>query len=128
MAMPAEAKARNATRFGWQTSAAAIVAGVVMGSPLSVSGQSARPDPANAGALAPIPKYQSAFSDYRPFREEKIGSWKDVNQEVADNPGMGSLGPMKHGPGMIMPEIDSKTSDAPKSESGAAGHDMRQMK
>ena len=115
-------------RFGWRSIAAAIVVGAAIGSPLWASAQSARPGPADAGALAPPPKYQSAFSDYQPFREEKIGSWKDVNKEVADNPGMGSMGSMKHGPGMTMPGMDAKAGDAPKRKEGGAGHDMSSMK
>ena len=84
-----------------------------------------RPDPTDTNAAAPPPSYQSTFSDYQPFRDEKVRSWKEVNKEVADNPGMGS---MKHGPGMAMPGMDSKTGDAPKGKEGAAGHDMGLMK
>ena len=84
-----------------------------------------RPDPAEPRAPAPRPSYQPAFSDYQPFRDEAVRSWKDVNKEVADNPGMGS---MKHGSGMTMPGMEAKTGDAPKGKEGAAGHDMGSMK
>ena len=84
-----------------------------------------RPDPAEPSAAAPPFSYQSAFSDYRPFRDEKLRSWNDVNKEVADNPGMGS---MKHGLGMTMPDMDSKTGDAAKEKGDTAGHDMGSMK
>ena len=84
-----------------------------------------RPDPTEPSAAAPPFSYQSAFSDYRPFRDEKLRSWNDVNKEVADNPGMGS---MKHGLGMTMPDMDSKTGDAAKEKGDTAGHDMGSMK
>ena len=84
-----------------------------------------RPEPTDPRTPAPPPSYQSAFSDYQTFRDEKIRSWKDVNQEVADNPGMGS---MKHGAGMAMPGMEAKTGDAPKGKEEAAGHDMGSMK
>jgi len=81
------------------------------------------PNPADPGAAASAMKYESAFSDYQPFREQKINSWKEVNQVVADNPGMGPMGSMKDMPGM-----DTKTGDASRSKEGAAGHDMGSMK
>ena len=84
-----------------------------------------RSDPANPSAGTSPPQYQSTFSDYQPFRDEKIRSWKEVNQEVADNPGMGA---MKHGPGMTMPGMESKPGDAAKAKEGAARHDMGSMK
>jgi Cu/Ag efflux protein CusF len=84
-----------------------------------------RLDPADPSAPAPRPSYQPAFSDYQPFRDEPVRSWKEVNKEVADNPGMGS---MKHGSGAAMPGMDSKTGDAAKGKEGHAGHDMGSMK
>jgi Cu/Ag efflux protein CusF len=84
-----------------------------------------RPDPADPGAAAPPLSYQSTFSDYQPSRDEKVRSWKEVNKEVADNPGMGS---MKHGAGMAMPGMDSKASNAPKGKEGTAGHNTGSMK
>ena len=86
------------------------------------------PNPADPGAAAPAVKHESAFSDYRPFRDEKIRSWKEVNQEVADNPGMPGMGAMKDMPGKTMAGMDSKAGDAPKSKEGAAGHNMGSMK
>lgn len=57
------------------------------------------PDPAEAGRPAPPIEYQSVFSGYQPFREQKGNAWKEVNKEVADNPGMGKEG---------MPGIEGK--------------------
>ena len=61
--------------------------------------------PAAVGSAVSVPSLtsESAFADYQPFRDEKLRSWKDANQVVADNPGMGSMGAMKGMPGMKMP-------------------------
>jgi hypothetical protein len=67
-----------------------------------------RPGPAERSAASPRPDYQSAFSDYRPFRDENVRSWKEVNKEVADNHGMGA---MKHGPGTAAPGQDAPKND-----------------
>lgn len=37
---------------------------------------------ATAGSRPP-PEYQSAFGDYRPFKDQPVASWRDVNGEVA---------------------------------------------
>ncbi|MEK6242969.1 MAG: copper-binding protein [Pseudomonadota bacterium] len=102
-----------------------LLAALLSASEWTLAQARTRPDPAKPSTTAPPPSYQSAFSDYQPFRDEKVRSWKDVNQEVADNPGMGS---MKHGPGMPMPGMDAKAGDATKGKDGTAGHDMGSMK
>ena len=66
-----------------------------------------RNDPTDSRADVPLPGYQSAFSDYQPFREQTINSWKQVNKEVADSPGMGSMSGMT---GETIPDMDSKTA------------------
>ena len=86
------------------------------------------PNPADPAAASSAVKHESVFSDYQPFRDEKIKSWQEVNKEVADNPGMGSMGSMKHTPGMTMPGMDAKSGDAPNSKGAAAGHNMGSMK
>lgn len=102
-----------------------LLAALLSASEWTVAQSRSRPDPADPGAAAPPPSYQSTFSDYQPFRDEKVRSWKEVNQEVADNPGMGA---MKHGPGMTMPGMDAKSGDAAKGKDKAPGHDMGSMK
>ena len=92
---------------------------------IAMAQSSKLPNPADPSAVVAFVKYKSAFSDYQPFREQKSDFWKQVNKEVADNPGMGS---MKDMPGKTMPGMDSKTADAPMSKDSAAGHDMDSMK
>lgn len=83
------------------------------------------PNPADPAAAVPALEYESAFSDYQPFREQKGNAWKQVNKEVADNPGMASMHSMKKMPGKTVPGMDSKAADEPMSKEG---HDMKQMK
>jgi len=44
--------------------------------------QQVRANPANPDATAPSPQYQSSFDGYRPFRDEKLRPWREVNEEV----------------------------------------------
>ena len=39
--------------------------------------------PTNPSAAVPAVKYQSAFTGYLPFRDEKLAPWRDVNDEAA---------------------------------------------
>ncbi len=65
------------------------------------------PDPADPGAISPATKYESAFSDYHPFREQTRNSWKQANKEVADSPGKDSMSGV---PSDSMPDMDSNTA------------------
>ena len=80
-------------------------------------------DPTDPRVTVPTVKYESAFSAYMPFREEKIRSWREVNQEVAHD-GMGSMGSMKDKPGQSVPGMDKQPASGPMSQTSAAGHDM----
>ena len=71
------------------------MSGLIIGVATAASYSSQRPDPADSRATAPVAGYDSVFSDYRPYRDQEIRPWKEVNQEVADNPGMGPMGSMK---------------------------------
>ena len=42
-----------------------------------------QPHPADPAAPAPAVKYESAFADYRGFREEPLAPWRGVNAEAA---------------------------------------------
>ena len=46
------------------------------------AGAAAQDRPADPAATAPALKYESAFADYRPYREEKLAPWRDLNDEV----------------------------------------------
>ena len=97
---------------------------LIIGATTASAQTSKLPDPADPGSAAPAVKYESAFSDYQPFQEQKSNSWNQVNKEVADNPGMGS---MKDMAGKTMPGMDSKTAEQTMRKQGG-GHDMDSMK
>ena len=78
-------------KLNWSLYAALCVASTPH---LSFAQPAARADPNEPGRPVPISEYQSAFAGYRPFQEQKGNAWKEVNKEVADNPGMGSMGAM----------------------------------
>jgi len=42
-----------------------------------------RKDPVKPEARVPAVTYRSAFADYRPYREQEVAPWRDVNAEVA---------------------------------------------
>lgn len=58
---------------------------VVVLTPLAASAQQPNSglSPAYAGAAVPAVKYESAFTGYVPFRDEKLVPWRDVNDEAA---------------------------------------------
>ena len=85
-------------------------------------------NPADPDAAVPQLKYESVFSDYQSFQEQKSDSWKQVNKEVAQ--GAASLNAM---PGDTMPGMASRSGDASTSKAGAGArhthspkHDMKQ--
>lgn len=51
--------------------------------PAAAQQQAAAAHPADPRALVPPPQYSSAFNSYRPFRDEKPGPWREINDEVA---------------------------------------------
>ena len=86
-----------------------LLAAAGVGSLTAHAQVSARPDPGDPGTPAVSDKPDSGFKGYKSFREQPVRSWKDANQEVADNPGMGSMANM---PGMNMPGMGSKDAAA----------------
>lgn len=38
--------------------------------------------PTDSSAVVPTVKYESAFTNYFPFRDEKLAPWREVNDEV----------------------------------------------
>lgn len=58
----------------------------------------AKSHPADPGATAPAATYESAFAGYLPYRDEKLASWRDVNDEAARVGGhIGIFGGAAHG-------------------------------
>jgi hypothetical protein len=68
--------------------------------PLAVLAQQppAKSHPAVPGAAVPAVNYESAFAGYTPYRDEKLVSWRDVNDEAARVGGhIGIFGGAAHG-------------------------------
>lgn len=42
----------------------------------------ARPDPSDPKAAVKDRPYESAFKDYRPYRDSEAGRWREANEEV----------------------------------------------
>ena len=50
--------------------------------PAAMAQDLSKSHPADPSAKVPDLKYESAFSGYSPYREEKLVPWRDVNDEV----------------------------------------------
>ena len=68
-----------------QVKFAALLYSVVVLTPFAATAQQRTngPGPANPSAAVPAVKYESAFTGYVPFRDEKLAPWRDVNDEAA---------------------------------------------
>ena len=75
-------------------------------------------DPADPSVAPPPVRYESVFSGYRPFQEQKIAAWPQVLEEVAALPGM--AGHAGHG-GMSMTGPASSANTATTAPPSLAG-------
>ena len=94
--------------------------------PLATLAQSGRSDPAVASAFAPALRYQSAFSDYKPWQDLKPADWRAVNDKVRD---AATQGGSHAGHNMMSaPAAPAASAAAPKASSPAMpGHGGHQM-
>lgn len=72
-----------------------------------------RPNPADPGAAVPPLRYQPAFADYRPFEEQKIAPWREVNDEVGKAGGGHGGGHDMGGMNMSKPPAAPSTASKP---------------
>lgn len=95
----------------------------VLWSPLTATAQQRTPEPgpAHPGVAVPVVKYESAFTGYVPFRQEKLASWREVNDEAARVGGhLGIFGGAGHaGHGAAKPAA-KPSSPAPKPAAASA--------
>ena len=64
---------------------------------LALAEHAARQDPADPASPIPSAKYESAFTGYQSFQDQKPASWKDVNTEVTELSGVaGTTGHAGH--------------------------------
>jgi len=59
-----------------------VASAISLGLPLLALAQQPS-DPTDAKASASSLRYQSAFADYKPWRELKTGDWRRINDAVA---------------------------------------------
>lgn len=95
--------------------------------PVLALGQAGRADPADPKASAPTLRYQSAFSDYRPWQDIKPGNWRALNDGL-NAPATGHGGQTGHS-GHAMPGMPSAASApaAPASQPARPGHAGHRM-
>jgi hypothetical protein len=63
-------------------------------------------DPRAPETRVPALTYQSAFEDYRPYREQELAPWREVNEEVARVGG--HIGVMKNAEKSDKPQTEEK--------------------
>lgn len=81
-----------------------LLAAYASGTAFAQSG--AAGDPRAPQARVPAVTYQSAFQDYRSYREQELASWREVNEEVARVGG--HIGVMKSAEESDKPQKDEK--------------------
>jgi uncharacterized cupredoxin-like copper-binding protein len=82
----------------------------------------ARPDPADPSMAVPTTKYESVFGDYRPYKDQKVGPWKQVLDEVAGLPG--AAGHAGHGGNAIITVKRGETIKFVVKNTGKMKHEM----
>lgn len=68
------------------------------------------------------PSYESAFADYRPYREEPAASWRQVNDEVARVGGHAGVLKAEPAPGAAPARDPSTVSPATPAPARSGGH------
>ena len=117
-----------------QVKSAALLCCLVALAPLEATAQqrSTGLSPTDSSALVPAVKYQSAFTGYVPFRDEKLAPWREVNDEAARIGGHIGIfgGAAGHGaPGATKPTVQVPASTPKPAAAGAppmmhgAGHE-----
>lgn len=71
-----------------------MVGVAALGMPLMALAQASDTQPAPAAASAPPLRYQSAFADYKPYRDVKSGDWKAMNDDAGKSGGHTMAMPM----------------------------------
>ena len=96
--------------------AIAVIAGVLATGALEAAAQT--PEPANDQPSA----YRSAFAGYRPFKDQSVASWRDVNREVGQIGGhAGSLG-RAGAPRATVPSAQPRAPDGAPSDKPSPVH------
>ncbi|WP_299790282.1 hypothetical protein [Ramlibacter sp.] len=86
----------------------------------------AQSDPADSKSPAVAPRFESAFADYKPWKDVSAGDWRAANEAVG--PGATAAAQGGHGPpaAVAAPAAAQKTAPA-AAASSHEGHDMHDM-
>lgn len=94
--------------------------------------QLANTHPAAPGVKAPPVRYESAFTGYQSFRDEKLAPWREVNDEVGRIGGhagiFGGAGHAGHGGAKPVTNTPAPAAAAPKTPSPMHGPGHQGMK
>lgn len=110
-----------------------LVPAVALSLPLLAVAQQG-PSPSDPAASAPALRYQSAFADYKSWRETKPGNWRQSNDNVAPAPGAsgghsghGVASPAPPRPAAPEPSAAASTPAPAASQGHHQGHQGHQM-
>lgn len=92
--------------------------------PSAVAAQSADRDPLNAQTTAPPVTYDSAFTDYKPYQDPALISWRAANDVVREFGSMAAMGNMDDAK---TPEHTDAGQSNPAAPSVKPAHDMDKM-
>jgi hypothetical protein len=87
--------------------------------PMGAMAQAGSPDPSNSKAVAPQLRYQSAFSDYKPWQDIQPRDWRVVNDTVRDAAATGT--------GQAAHTATQSPAAAPAPSKPMPGHSGHQM-
>ena len=94
--------------------------------PIAATAQQRPPalGPTDSAAAVPAVKYESAFTGYMPFRDEKLAPWREVNDEAARVGGHLGIfgGAARHGAaGATKPAVQAPVSTPKPAAAGSLG-------
>jgi len=99
------------------------LAAVAMSLSLVAAAQSGKQSgPADPSAPVPPTKYESVFSGYQPYREEKVQPWRDVNNTVRRAAAEARHGSAGAGAAGEPAPAASQTPPLSPTEPGRSGH------
>ena len=111
---PGSGEVDDSDASNMKTHVTILLSALSLGVPLSAAAQPTRSDPAAVSQpeLAPAATseltYQSAFADYKPYQDLKLGDWRAANDAVGKGPG----GHSGQGMGMNSQPVSTAPSDA----------------
>ena len=93
--------------------------------PLPAAAQAPDRNPLNAQTKSPPVTYQSAFTDYKPYQDPELMSWKSANDVVREFGSMAAMGDM--GDAKTPGNADATSEANPPNPPAQTTHDMSKM-